>query len=136
MTKAKQIGRSVSDQKEIRITQLLDDRARLTKENKLLTARLEDLKQTNALLQSSPVTTPSQAEENVRIRREFDRMSKEESEIGLLLRQNFPDQIAQGRHTGLTLSQVVGMYLGKSKEQWVAGYEAGHKAGLAEKVVQ
>lgn len=124
---------STSDRNLVRITELLKDRADAGRRIKDLEARLEDLKSTNAMLQQSEVTTPSQKEENTRVYREFDRLKKQEDDLALTVRGMFSEQISRGEHAGLSLVQVIQRYIGKGQEQhqlgWARGYDAGKLEG-------
>jgi hypothetical protein len=132
MAKKQRPTRTQSDLKEIRITELLSDRLSLRKKVKGLEEFVDDLKTQNQMLQASEVITPSQKTENQRVYAEFTRMNNEANEMAVALRQKFPNEIAGGKHAGQTLAQTVVQYLGRAKESWDAGYEAGMKAGKAE----
>jgi hypothetical protein len=59
--------------------------------------------------------TPQEESEIARLRQEHDRLVKEQAEIVVFLRNNFPKEILRGDHLGMSLAQVVCMYMGQAR---------------------
>lgn len=57
--------------------------------------------------------TPEEEERFIEVHQAYLRLNKEQNEIALFLRANFAQEIASGAHGGMSLSQVVCMYLGR-----------------------
>lgn len=47
---------------------------------------------------------------------EYRTLKRDADQIALYLRNNYADEIRQGKHTGLSLGDVVTMYLGRERE--------------------
>lgn len=59
--------------------------------------------------------TPEEEADIKRIRQEHESLNKQIVEITIFLRNNFAQEIARGDHAGMTLAQVVCMYIGRAR---------------------
>jgi hypothetical protein len=87
---------------------LLREMSALRELNKDLNQQVQDGLKRQAI-------TPAELEEITRIRKEHAALLKEQAEIIVYMRNNFAAEMARGDHGGMTLAQIVTMYMGRAK---------------------
>src|SRR5277367_2365857 len=90
-------------------------RASLLREMSALRELNKDLNQQVQDSLTRKSITPAELEEITRIRGEHSRLLKEQAEIIVYMRDNFATEMARGDHAGMTLAQIVTMYMGRAK---------------------
>lgn len=60
---------------------------------------------------------------------EYTVLKRDVDEIAMYLRLNYADEIAKGRHVGMTLPQVVTMYLSRERAMYQNKQESGSQGG-------
>lgn len=89
----------------------------LAKENRRLTALNADLQSQLVTMRKSR-TISSEEEAGIKtLREEYHRINYDINQISLWLRNNKATEIKQGRHMGMTLSEIVIMYMAKGLDK-------------------
>jgi len=85
----------------------------LKDENRRLKELNADLHQQNTELRASKLLSPQESEAIAQLRRDYDRVNTETNKIAKWLSENKAKEIKQGKHEGMSLSQIVIMYMAK-----------------------
>jgi len=85
----------------------------LAKRNRELTLLNTDLNAQCVELRKSKLLSPGEEEAIKSLRGEFDRLNADVNKLGLWLRDNKAMEIRQGKHMGMSLSEICIMYMAR-----------------------
>jgi hypothetical protein len=106
----------VSTEKDKTITELRVSLNQCIADCGKLKERNDDLSAQNKELRASKTITPAEQKDIARIRAEHLQVSEEQNKLALWLRDNKAKEIAAGKHTGLSVSEVCIMYMARTVE--------------------
>lgn len=110
----------MADKRQSKPTQPADQNAdydSLAKENRRLTDLNKDLHTQLTAMRASRTLSPEEDAANAIVHSERNRMREDINKIALWLRNNKSKEILEGRHTGLSLPEIVIMYMAKGLDK-------------------